>query len=60
MVAPIIGSLILATLGWRASFGALCCLGALALGGAYRHLPESLPPEKRQPRFSRTLILTLT
>lgn len=48
-VAPMIGGWLLGLAGWRAIF-AFLALGALLLAGlCWRHLPESLAPERRQP-----------
>lgn len=47
-IAPIIGGWIVQLLDWRAIFLFLFAYTALLLWYCYRHLPESLPPEKRQ------------
>lgn len=57
LVAPIVGSLLQATLGWRACFHALTLIGALSLAGVHTTLPESLPVERRQPRFNPLEVL---
>ena len=51
LLAPVIGSVLQGTLGWRATFGFLVAIGLLALLGAHAWLPESLPAERRQPRL---------
>ena len=48
-IAPIIGGWIVKLANWRAIFIALFVYTALLLWYCYRRLPESLPPEKRQP-----------
>lgn len=48
-IAPVIGGWIVRLLDWRAIFLFLFAYTALLLWYCYRHLPESLPPEKRQP-----------
>lgn len=47
-IAPVIGGWIIQLLDWRAIFLFLFAYTALLLWYCYRHLPESLPPEKRQ------------
>ncbi|NMM38601.1 MAG: multidrug effflux MFS transporter [Glaciimonas sp.] len=47
-IAPIIGGWIVQLLDWRATFLFMFAYAALLLWYCYRHLPESLPPEKRQ------------
>lgn len=54
-LAPILGSLIAATLGWRAIFGALGGLGLVALLSTWYLLPETGRPTGR---FSVRLMLT--
>lgn len=48
-IAPILGGLLLNTLGWRSIFGLLFLLTAAALLWSWRALPETLPPQARQP-----------
>jgi DHA1 family bicyclomycin/chloramphenicol resistance-like MFS transporter len=49
-LAPVIGGLITAGLGWRAIFGVLV-LAALAVGAVvWRRLPETRPPDAHPPR----------
>ncbi|MEO8170038.1 MAG: MFS transporter, partial [Oxalobacteraceae bacterium] len=47
-IAPIIGGWIVQLLDWRAIFLFMFIYSALLLWYCTRHLPESLPPEKRQ------------
>ncbi|MEY2632204.1 MAG: hypothetical protein RIR00_858 [Pseudomonadota bacterium] len=47
LLAPLLGSLLLASLGWRGPFVALLLWGAGSLVVVWRGLPETLPPEKR-------------
>lgn len=47
LVAPLLGSALLAALGWRAPFAALLLWGVLSLGVVWRWLPESLPAAQR-------------
>lgn len=49
IVAPVLGGQLLALVSWRGLFAALAFIGAgLFLAAAYG-LPETLPPERRQP-----------
>ena len=57
MLAPVLGSSIAALLGWRANFGLLVLLGLYAVVGTKQLLAESLPAERRQPRFSLRAVL---
>jgi len=43
IVAPLLGSVLEVTLGWRAVFVVLCALGMLSLLLIARHLPETKP-----------------
>ncbi len=49
MIAPLIGSQVLAFLGWRAIFWVLAGVGVIGLGFAGLRLPETLKPQYRQP-----------
>jgi DHA1 family bicyclomycin/chloramphenicol resistance-like MFS transporter len=49
MVAPLIGSQVLALWGWRAIFLVLAGIGVIGLAFAGLRLPETLRPEYRQP-----------
>lgn len=55
-VAPILGGLLAESLGWRALFIFLALLAASQIAMALRFLPETLPPEKRQPLQPRNLL----
>lgn len=55
-VAPILGGLLAEGLGWRALFIFLVLLAASQIAMALRFLPETLPPEKRQPLQPRNLL----
>ena len=48
-VAPIVGGLLVSVAGWRAIFALLAGLGMVLAIACWRWLPESLPPERRQP-----------
>jgi MFS transporter, DHA1 family, multidrug resistance protein len=48
-IAPILGGALTAWLGWRAIFFFLVLLACAQMVMAFRMLPETLPPEKRQP-----------
>lgn len=54
-IAPIMGGWIVKLLDWRSIFIFLFLYTAVLLWYCYRHLPESLPPEKRQPFNPRYL-----
>ena len=47
LLAPLIGSAILAGFGWRGTFAALLLWGILSFVVVWRSLPETLPPERR-------------
>lgn len=47
MIAPSIGGVLLAAVGWRAIFATLALCGLVLMGIAYRMLPETLPVERR-------------
>ncbi|MBM3647412.1 MAG: Bcr/CflA family multidrug efflux MFS transporter [Alphaproteobacteria bacterium] len=49
MVAPLIGSQVLAFWGWRAIFWVLAGIGVVGLVFSFLRLPESLRPDYRQP-----------
>lgn len=55
-LAPIIGGWLLAVLGWRAVFWFIALFALVLLAACYWALPESLPPEKRQPFDPRTVL----
>jgi DHA1 family bicyclomycin/chloramphenicol resistance-like MFS transporter len=48
-IAPIFGGWIVKLFDWRAIFLVLFAYTVLLLGYCYKRLPETLPPEKRQP-----------
>jgi DHA1 family bicyclomycin/chloramphenicol resistance-like MFS transporter len=48
-IAPMIGGWLLELLNWRAIFAFLALASLLLFAVCWRCLPESLPPEKRQP-----------
>jgi DHA1 family bicyclomycin/chloramphenicol resistance-like MFS transporter len=48
-VAPIVGGVLLNTLGWRSIFWLLTALSLVTLVWSWRTLPETLRPEARQP-----------
>ena len=54
-IAPVIGGLLLNTLGWRSIFGLLFVLTLVALVWSWRALPETHPPSARQPLHPRAL-----
>lgn len=55
-LAPIIGGFLLEWFGWRSVFAMLALLATIMLFLTNKHLPETLPAEKRQPLRPRTLI----
>ncbi|MDR1849423.1 MAG: multidrug effflux MFS transporter [Zoogloeaceae bacterium] len=48
-IAPIIGGWVLYFSNWRNIFFFIAALAAILFVACWRYLPESLPPEKRQP-----------
>jgi hypothetical protein len=54
-VAPVIGGVLLNTLGWRAMFWALLAFTLVVLAWAWRALPETHPPRMRSELHPRTL-----
>jgi MFS transporter, DHA1 family, multidrug resistance protein len=54
-IAPVLGGLILSTLGWRAMFWVLLALVLGLLAWAVKSLPESLPRDARQTLHPRAL-----
>jgi MFS transporter, DHA1 family, multidrug resistance protein len=48
-VAPVIGGVLLNTLGWRAIFWVLLVFVGTTIVWTWRALPETLPPASRQP-----------
>ena len=55
-IAPILGGWLQVLLGWRWVFGFSVLFGALMLVLVWRHLPESLPQEQRQPFHPRAIV----
>ncbi|AJP47478.1 hypothetical protein PG1C_01405 [Rugosibacter aromaticivorans] len=55
-IAPMIGSLLASHFGWRSVFVFLATLGAVLFIAVWRILPETLPPEKRQPFAAKPLL----
>lgn len=47
VLAPLLGSTLLAAIGWRGVFAVLAVLGAIMLVGVLAAVPESLPPQRR-------------
>ncbi len=56
MVAPSIGSVLLATLGWRSIFATLAVCGGVLMWIAHRTLSETLPTERRLVASPRGLV----
>jgi DHA1 family bicyclomycin/chloramphenicol resistance-like MFS transporter len=54
-IAPILGGWIVKLFNWRAIFLALFAYTVVLLWVCYKRLPETLPPEKRQPFHPRQL-----
>jgi len=54
-VAPVIGGVLLNTMGWRAMFWALLAFTLVVLAWAWRALPETHPPRMRSALHPRTL-----
>ena len=55
-IAPVIGGLLQEAFGWHAVFVFLALYGALQLATCWVTLPETHPPEARQPLEARTLL----
>jgi DHA1 family bicyclomycin/chloramphenicol resistance-like MFS transporter len=49
IISPLLGGLVTATLGWRATFLTVACGGAAALALVVWRLPETLALERRHP-----------
>lgn len=56
--APVIGGHLQASFGWRSVFAFMMLLAAALLFACWRHLPETLPIEQRQPLTPRHLLRT--
>jgi len=55
-IAPIMGGALTEAFGWRSIFFFLVLLAAAQIFMTLRFLPETLPPEKRQPLQPRNLL----
>lgn len=55
-IAPMLGGWLFVHLGWESVFYFLAVIGALLWYLPWRHLPETLPPEKRQRFLPRPLL----
>ncbi len=53
-IAPVMGGLLLNTLGWRSIFWVLLALVIILLVWSFKALPETLPPGSRQSLHPRT------
>ena len=53
VLAPQLGSWVLSVTSWRGIFAVLSLLGVLLLLSAWRQIPETLPPERRQAGSAR-------
>jgi len=47
LFAPLLGSFLLGWFGWRGTFAAVLAWGILSFAVVWRHLPETLPAERR-------------
>ncbi|WP_349607066.1 MULTISPECIES: MFS transporter [Cupriavidus] len=56
IVLPVLAGWLTVLWGWRAVFGFLAVVGGLMLIVYARKLPESLPPERRQPLNARNIL----
>jgi DHA1 family bicyclomycin/chloramphenicol resistance-like MFS transporter len=54
-VAPVVGGILLNTLGWRSIFWALLAFTLAVLAWTARSLPETHPPSARTPLHPRTM-----
>ncbi len=59
-LAPVIGGWVLDAFGWRAVFGFLIVFSAGTWAWCLRALPETLPPERRQPLHAAYLLRAYT
>lgn len=55
VVAPAVGGVVLQVAGWRAIFVLMAVIGAAMVVAAVLGVPETLPPERRQPAGLRQL-----
>ena len=58
ILAPLIGSTLLAAFGWRGIFVALALFGAASIAAQYLALDESLPPDRRARATPRAIATT--
>jgi DHA1 family bicyclomycin/chloramphenicol resistance-like MFS transporter len=49
MISPLVGGLLIDTLGWRSVFGFALLTGSLILAGVYFAIPETRAPDKPAP-----------
>jgi len=56
IVLPVLAGWLTVQWGWRAVFGFLGAVGAVMLTVYARKLPESLPPQRRQPLNARNIV----
>lgn len=59
-IAPVVGGWVLTAFGWRGVFGFLVVFSAGAWLWCQRALPETLPPDKRQPLHPAYLMRAYT
>lgn len=55
VVAPAVGGVVLQVAGWRAVFVLMAAIGAAMVVATVLGIPETLPPERRQPAGLRQL-----
>lgn len=55
-IAPILGGALAEWFGWRSIFVFLAVLAAVQIVMTWRFLPETLPPEKRQPLGAASML----
>ncbi len=56
ILAPSLGQAMLAYMPWRGLFGFLCAAFLALAGWCFFRLPETLPPERRVPLHTRSLL----
>ena len=59
-LGPLLGSIILLFSSWRGIFWFIAILSALAIALLFQAMPETLPPEKREPVHFATLLKQYT
>lgn len=57
MIGPVVGAIFLTTLGWRSMFGFMAIFAAVWLLLVLLFVGESLPPEKRQVKSVKQMLL---